>query len=124
MNPLPGDTKIGTFEKLKRGASKTSKPRGLIEIPEVAKRRVVVVTRLMWVNLNASDSEVPDWQWKPVGKRFATFEGPTANESAAEYIELMKTRTVDNGEQCVADGVRLEKITKSKVGDAEQIGLL
>jgi len=120
--PAPGDLKIGTFEKIKRGASKTSRPKGLIEIPDVAQRRIVSVSQLMWAN-TAKANEKANWEWEPFGEVYATFEGPTANESATEYIELMKTRTVDNGEECVADGVPLSKVTKSKCGDMEQISI-
>jgi len=81
------------------------------------------VSQFIWKNTAKKDGKA-HWKWEPCGEVYATFEGPTANESAAEYIELMKTRTVDNGEQCVADGVRLDKLTKSRVGDSEQIGLL
>jgi len=118
--PNPGDIKIGTFESLKRGSSKTGRPKGLIEVPETAQRRIVSVSQVMWKN-KAHPDEKPAFEWVPFGEVYATFEGPTANESAAEYIELMKTRTVDNGEQCVADGVTLAKVTRSKQGNAEQI---
>lgn len=107
-------TKVDFVHKTKMGTSKASKPVGMTFNPVEATRKIVNVSRLEWrLKGRQKKGHPPSYEWKEI-EVLGSFEGPTAEDSAKQFKDMLATCTPDNGAICVADGLPHAKLAKKR----------